>query len=114
MVFFSPPILFLFCFFTHSSSLFFFFFVSLYSSHPQLLSELFMASAGMTMQDGVLKQQQRRKRWMNVVFLDVGALVVMMTKGFGLKWFSRYYKDHIEIDFPKNGRRSCIVVAVLT
>lgn len=35
----------------------------------------------MTMQVGVLKQQQRRKTWMNVVFLDVGVLVVMMTKG---------------------------------
>ena len=41
----------LFIFFTHSTSLF----VSLYSSHPQLLSELFMASAGMTMKLGFCK-----------------------------------------------------------
>lgn len=40
-----------FFFFTHSSLLF----VSLYSSHPQPLSELFMASAGMTMQVGFCK-----------------------------------------------------------
>lgn len=40
------------------------------------------------MQDGVSKQQQRSKTWMNVVFLDVGALVAVMTKTFGLKWFS--------------------------
>lgn len=78
MVFFFSSLSFFFLFFTHSSSPFF---VSLYSSRPQLLSELFMASAGMTMQVGVLKQQQRRKTWMNVVFLDVGVLVVMMTKG---------------------------------
>lgn len=80
------PLLF-FSFFVFYTFLFAFF-SSLYSSRPQLLSELFMASAGMTMQDGVSKQQQRRKTWMNVVFLDVGALVVMSTKTFGLKWFS--------------------------
>lgn len=89
MFFFFPPILFFFCF-LHIPLRFFFllFFASLYSSRPQLLSELFMASAGMTMQDGVSKQQQRSKTWMNVVFLDVGALVAVMTKTFGLKWFS--------------------------
>lgn len=87
--FFSLLFISFFCF-LHIPLRFFFllFFASLYSSRPQLLSELFMASAGMTMQDGVSKQQQRSKTRMNVVFLDVGALVAMMTKTFGLKWFS--------------------------
>lgn len=40
-----------FFFLTHSSLLF----VSLYSSHPQMLSELLMASAGMTMRVGFRK-----------------------------------------------------------
>lgn len=88
-VFFSLLFFSFFVFYTFLFAFFFLlFFASLYSSRPQLLSELFMASAGMTMQDGVSKQQQRSKTRMNVVFLDVGALVAVMTKTFGLKWFS--------------------------
>lgn len=47
------------CFFTHSSLLF----VSLYSWQPQILSELFMASVGITMQCwGFEKKKQQRSK----------------------------------------------------